>query len=469
MSSGIPAVASFRAVPRQNGRVLSLAQSLATLALFILGALIWVCQPKQAMGAPLVVPVSPPQVLLTAGAGLAILACLLTFQGRMPWVFKSSLSTLLALGGMGCVILGAALHLRGGPAFVDTLLYIDRWALPIFAALTLLLAHLFGASVFALIYGTFAGLAVTVVSIELSRRGFALPVGMLSDGRYSGFLNHPNQYGIAVSCTSPLIVVTLLRRGLHSKVIGLLMIGFYAIALAQSLSKTNFALFPIGLAFTFLLLSTGGIRKFLRATAIVAILSALLLAAAVSAFRVLQDYAPRDAQLLADALIDPKNAATVEDRENVWAEAGMAIRQRPVLGWGPGWSENNISVTHAHNLYLQVWIDAGLCGLSGAVLLTLSALIRLGTAARSMIRAGINPPEFLILQSACAVGAVIALFGNSMSSSLHTGTFVPYAFLVAISLMHPSLLGQPPRIEIAANRPASRRDHQPGLNISSVA
>lgn len=446
-------------LPDPSGsRFYEITRRLFTFYLFCLGALIWVCQPKQQMGAPLVIPLGPPQVLLTMTAAITIVVFLWQGRGRFPVFFQPTISTLFQITGLAMVCLGALLHLQPGPRLIDTLLYLDRWMLPFFAALLFCLASQLRVSYTPLIYGLFVGLIVTVISVEAAHRGgVPLPVGNFTEGRYSGFLNHPNQYGIVLSTTAPFLLVPLLNRRWLVKAFGVFMVGIYLIGLYQNLSKTNFALFPLALVVSFLLVSVGTPRSFIRALGIVSVLCVFMLGVAFAAFRILQDYSPRDAAVIENSLLDPRNASTVEDREDVWAEVQQAIKHRPFSGYGPGWSEDNISVTHAHNLYLQAWLDAGILGVAGACVVTLAALFRLCGVFLEILRSG-KPEPANLLPALASVAMVFSLLGNSMSSSLHTATFVPYAIAVALSLLHPALFETPFTLRpLPRQRPAHRR------------
>jgi|GEM_PF-4551434 len=425
-----------------TGQLMDLLRTLATIGLFALGGLVWVCQPKYAMGTALIIPISPPQIAISLGAALSLLVLLIRGRGRLPNLFRPGFASAVILFSFALVLAGIFVHLRPGPYLLDTLQFLDRWLLPVFATLLLHLALLLRAPVVALVYGFCAGLAFTVLSIEAAKRGVALPVGILSDGRYSGYLNHPNQYGIVISGLAPFLVFLVQDRRWWNRGLAVLLLGVFALGLAQSLSKTNFALFPLSLGMTFLICALGSSRALLRSVGVVAIMSVLLLAAGWVGLQVLRNYSPRDAQIVEDALIDPGNASTVEDRENVWAEARGFIDQSPIFGKGPGWSEDNLMVNHAHNLYLQIWLDAGLAGFIGAWILTFGTVVRLGGVAREVVRAGWPPSERLRLQVAATVGMLISIMGNSMSSSFHTGTFVPFAVLTAISLIHPVWLDE---------------------------
>jgi exopolysaccharide production protein ExoQ len=82
--------------------------------------------------------------------------------------------------------------------------------------------------------------------------------------------------------------------------------------------------------------------------------------------------------------------ATLSGRTNIWRQVFLAIRQRPLLGWGYAayWHGTQgaafqtvvalrFIVFHAHNGFLEIWLETGLAGLAFWVMSYLRAWRRL--------------------------------------------------------------------------------------------
>src|SRR5690606_20814050 len=75
-------------------------------------------------------------------------------------------------------------------------------------------------------------------------------------------------------------------------------------------------------------------------------------------------------------------------RVPIWRDALTAISARPLLGWGEGGLPAAILeahpevmrvrpvAAHAHNMFLNVWVDRGLVGLVGLVVLVVVLALR---------------------------------------------------------------------------------------------
>jgi len=91
---------------------------------------------------------------------------------------------------------------------------------------------------------------------------------------------------------------------------------------------------------------------------------------------------------------------------------------------------------HAHNMFLQHWIDVGVLGIAGVTILSIGVIIRnLEVLSLALSKRQIIDNEFR-LQIAAGMSLFAALIGNSMSSSLHTGTMIPFCIVLAISCLN---------------------------------
>ena len=179
----------------------------------------------------------------------------------------------------------------------------------------------------------------------------------------------------------------------------------------------------------------GNARAFSKTVLVIGGTSVAVAVAAVAGFGALQQFAPREAKVVETAVFDPRGAKSIDERENAWDQAIGVIRESPLLGKGPGWSNDNLMFGHAHNLYLQAWVDAGIPGVTGACILTLAVFLRLGRTALGIVllrRAGAKIGEKDLLQTGAAVGMLIAVLGNSMSASFDTVTFTSFSLMVAL-------------------------------------
>lgn len=408
----------------------------AVLALlFVIGALVWVGRIKQGLKTEPIISVIFLQMLLTVagvGAGLMILV---QNRGGMPRLWRSDLATFLLVAGLVLLVLGGTLHPSLGPLTSQVLLYMDRWMLPGFALLVLHVAQRsFGVRPMIAVYGIFAGALVVALCVEAARAGAPIPVAIAGSGRYGAFLGHPNQYGIVTASTAPLLIVLLLAKKWLPWLLGVAVLGVYVLTIFQSLSKTNIVLLPMGLILALLLASLGNARAFSKTVLTIGGLSVAVALAAVAGFGALQQFAPREAKVVETAVFDPRGAKSIDEREDAWEQAIGVIKESPVLGKGPGWSYDNLMFGHAHNLYLQAWIDAGIPGVAGACILTLGVLLRLARTARGIFllrRSGAPLGEKDLLQTGAATGLLIAIFGNSMSASFDTVTFTSFSLMLA--------------------------------------
>ncbi len=407
-----------------------------TALLFVIGAFVWVGRIKQELKSEPIISVVMLQMLLTGAGTLAGLMILVQNQGRIPALWHRDFATFLTAVGLALLVLGGALHPSIGPLTFQVLLYMDRWLLPVLAILVLHVAQSsFGVRPMIAVYGIFAGAVFVALCVEAARAGAPIPVAIAGSGRYGAFLGHPNQYGIVTASTAPLLICFLLSKKWLLRLLGIAVLGVYVLTLFQSLSKTNIVLLPAGLVLASLIASLGNARAFSKTVLIISGLSVAAALAAVAGFGVLQQFAPREAKVVETAVLDPRGAKSIDEREDAWNQAIGVIEESPLLGKGPGWSYDNLIYTHAHNLYLQAWVDAGIPGISGACILTFGVLLRLGKTARGVFvirRSGAELGEKDVLQTGAAVGMLIAIFGNSMSASFDTVTFTSFSVMVAL-------------------------------------
>lgn len=412
----------------------------AQSALFICGLLCWIGTPKYAKG-QFAFTVSPLQAGIPL-LGLAALALMLLSYGTsLPRVTRPSSASVWLLLGCGLIFLGAAVHLQGGALGQDTIVYLARWSMPFFFLVLLWFLMSLGGSLSSILHGLIAGAAISALGVILSRAGMNLPTGFSGEGRASGFTAHPNQYGIIASGTAPFLVYYLQSTRRWLQALGWVALGLWGLVLFQALSKTNIILFPVALVLTFLATSLNRTGSFLRSLVLIGVISVALAGLAVIGLELVREIAPREAQTFESAFEDPFHAKSVQQREGAWEEVFSYLKLHPILGLGPGWAEDHLMFTHAHNLYVQAYVDAGLTGFIGIILVTIAVLIRTWKALWAIAGIGDDIDDDDRIQVMAVVALIISLLGNSMSSSLSMGTMTVFVVLLGIAFVRP----QPPR------------------------
>lgn len=427
--------------------------------LFVIGALVWVGRIKQELKSEPIISVVFLQMILTAAGAAAAVFIAVEKRGRFPLLWRADFATALLATGLALLIVGGALHPSVGPLTIQVLLFIDRWLMPLLALLVFHVAQRhFGVRPMISVYGIFCGALFVALCVEAARAGAPIPVAIAGSGRYGGFLGHPNQYGIVTASTAPLLICFFLAKKWLPRLLGVAVLGVYVLTIFQSLSKTNIVLLPMGLILASFIAALGDARALTKTVLTIGGLSVAVALAAVAGFGALQQFAPREAKVVESAVLDPRGAKSMDERENAWDQAIGVIEESPVLGKGPGWSYDNLMFGHAHNLYLQAWVDAGIPGVAGACILTFGVLLRLARTALGIFllrRTGAPLGERELLQTGAAVGLLIAIFGNSMSASFDTVTFTSFSLMLAFCFRDWRLY-DPPRAtgEALAERPA---------------
>ena len=410
-------------------------QLAGSLVLCAIGFFAWIFKMKRsATSEDYVLPYSPLQVLYPVLGLLAAASILRTSRARFPKIMVRSPSSLLLIGGSLMIMLGASLHVNRGPYGKDAALFIVRWLLPYCFIAFLFLARKYAVPYRPVVWGCFLGACASALGTELYRHGLRVPISM-SGERYGGFLNHPNQYGILVSSTAPLLAVFIYSRSRLLAVVGVAMIGVYGLCLFQSLSKTNIVLVVVsGLGAAFLISLPS---LWLAARRIIFALAMLAVMAVAGTFgvKVLEEISPREAKTIENAILDPGGTKSLEDREDIWEDALDAIHRQPLLGVGPGRSEDYLMHGHAHNLFLQHWIDAGICGFIGIWLVTAAVFWRAFELFARALRARGPLTEDASIRVLSGLALVMSILGNSMSASLTTAVMTAFVIFVGIAFV----------------------------------
>ncbi|WP_167136700.1 O-antigen ligase family protein [Diaminobutyricimonas sp. TR449] len=133
-----------------------------------------------------------------------------------------------------------------------------------------------------------------------------------------------------------------------------------------------------------------------------------------------------DAQLLALLGKD----STLTNRTGIWETVIGVADDRPWFGWGwvsywTPWVEpfeglvtiNGVTQTHAHNAWLDIWLQLGIVGLVVFALLVLRTLIRAWTAATDRPRLGLTQEGAYDATSVLPLLVVVLLLVQSASES----------------------------------------------------
>ena len=416
-------------------RSLTLAHGALWLALFACGAFAFMFKGRGGSGSEFL-PFSPLQILIPALGTLGIFAMFMSFGSRFPMFFVRSPASKLLLTGIGCICLGAAMHIDGGEYDLESVLFIARWLMPVGFIAFYCFAQMHGLSWRPIALGFAAGAFCSAVAVELYRRGVSLPIDQKTEGRFGGFFSHPNQYGIVTATSATMIAVLLHSPRVFFKLLGTAMIGIYGLCLFQSLSKTNIVLFALNIAASLIVLSLGSPAKLVRALGYSAVLAVLLGFGAVAGFNVMSTMMPREAKLIEDAIFDPRGVKSLDVREDVWADAWQYAAVNPLMGLGPGRAGEMLIKKHAHNLFLQAHLDTGLLGLAGICLIVLAILWRAAQLTREAMRAGAGIGDDEAVRLTSGVAMVIYVIGNLMSDSFGTATIPVFVIFAAFAFVN---------------------------------
>ena len=424
--------------PRNQTVVAALLPAAMTFTLFMFGVLAWVFKLSRSNNQP-ILPFGPLQAGLPLAALTAVMLIVQIWRLYIPPFMIKAWSMRLINMGTVLLLIGTTFHIISNSAYrVDAILYFLRWLLPLCCLLFLFMALHLGGNKDALIYGLLAGCLLSVIAVELDRLG--LPIGVQKSGtRFGALLQHPNQYGIVIASISPFIVYVLHKPGYLPKLIGLAAIPVFSLALFESLSKTNIIVFPLVFAATFIAFSLNDAAKLGRAIVIVTTCGFFFFFVAGIAMQIVQTFSPKDFQLMTQLTTDPTEVKTLLEREDAWGEALDYIRESPWFGKGPRWTEEHLMFQHAHNMFLQHWIEIGIWGITGVIILSIGVIVRnFEVLSLALSKHQVIDNEFR-LQIAAGISLLAALIGNSMSSSLSTGTMVPFCIVLAISCLNPQM------------------------------
>jgi O-antigen ligase len=422
---------------RMQARLLALALN---GLLFLCGLFVWVFKLKgDGTSEGGMLPYSPLQILLPLLGLFSLVWLFVLYHGHFPQIMVRQRSARWLQIGIVLIMCGAALHLRGDGA-KEAAMYLVRWMLPVLFLLFLIVARTHGASPLALFFGVACGAFLTAASVEAYRSlGMNLPVTTPVSGRYAGYLGHANQYGIICSTTAPFILYLFYaeyRRGWVGSLVRLfavLLLPIYLLCLFQNLSKTNIILFFPALLFGSLVLSLKNPRKIIGTMALAAGLAIFVGLTLGLAMNTLQSFSPKAVKVLDNAFSNPAEADTVNSRGEIWATAIQNIKAHPVTGLGPGRALEALGIEHAHNVFLQMYLDAGIAGFCGILCVFWAVFRRTGELIFLELRTRGEIDNDRMLRILSCVAMVTYVFANSMSDSFSSATMPPFIYFAAFA------------------------------------
>lgn len=407
-------------------------------SMFLVGVFAWMFKGRRGGSTEgnELLPFSPLQILIPLLGVLALAVFIMSTRGHFPKIFEPSVASWLFGLGILIICVGAVVHIGNAEYRREAVMYIVRWMMPLAFLMFLTLAQKYEIGWRPLAYGLACGVFMSVVIVEAYRAGVTwLPVDRKTEGRFGGLFSHPNQYGIAAATTS-CVLVCLWKSGVWKlRVLAAIMTPLYLGTLLQSMSKTNIVLFALCVFFCVLVLSLHSVAKTVAAIGISVAAVAIAAVLGYFALELMFQFAPKDAQLISDAIFDPGGVKSMDVREDVWDEAWRYVKSNPWMGYGPGWASDNLEKNHAHNLFLQMEIDTGVIGTFGMILLVLGCLGRALELVGQAFRAPSRMSESFLMRLCSIVSVVIYISGNAMSDSFGTATipsfciFASYAFV----------------------------------------
>lgn len=416
------------------------------LAMFGVGFFSWMFKMRKggATEGNELLPFSPLQILIPLLGVLAVVVFVMSSRGEFPKIFDKSVASMLFILGILVICAGAFIHIGTKAYQKEAVMYVVRWLMPIFFLLFITLAHQHGVGWRPLAYGLALGGFLSVIIVEAYRAGITwLPVDRKTEGRFGGLFSHPNQYGIAASTTSCVIVCLWKSGHAKFKLLAGIMIPIYLGTLFQSGSKTNIVLFGACIFFCFLILSVHSPAKVIVTCGSAVAIAAIAAVLGFFALELLFTVAPRDAQVIHDAIYSPGEVKSMDVREDVWDEAFRYVQQSKWTGYGPGWASDNLMKNHAHNLFLQMQIDTGVTGTCGIVILVFGCLWRLIELFGRAFRAPPHMTESYLMRLCSIVAVIIYIAGNAMSDSFGTATIPSFCIFSAYAFVNSDFQYEP--------------------------
>lgn len=281
-----------------------------------------------------------------------------------------------------------------------------------------------------------------------------------TDRSYATFKN-PNQYGMVLSTTLPLIAAFAVVTTGRVQKWGIAAVFAMLLGLILSGSKTNLLLTGSNLLILSSLIAIvyfQGQRRFL-ALSVVLVLGLCALAAGVWTMSVLN---PRAFELLTAFIDTDRSVPSLNSRQHIWSVSFEVFNSNPIFGEGAGQpiqvEPDGERFSHSHNILIDYARTLGTPGLvaMGVLCGTVVAFAILSILAIVMLRPG--NPGLRCLTIGAALGSINYIAANFTSESFGPSTSIFFWMVLFLFLyMHGLLFGRSrvrPHSETPAGLPA---------------
>lgn len=179
-------------------------------------------------------------------------------------------------------------------------------------------------------------------------------------GRGQGFLLHPNQLGIMLGATIPIVTASL--AGNYGVLRNWFFLALLAVGLVVSGSKTNILITALlgPLAMVIVSFLKPDISQ--RYKSVIWMMVVLLLSGFI-AYLALNELAPKTLQNMMNVMEDPAGYRSMVSRQQIWAGVIKVAGTSPLIGLGAGNTWLYLGSKHAHNVFLEYFFTMGLIGL----------------------------------------------------------------------------------------------------------
>lgn len=260
------------------------------------------------------------------------------------------------------------------------------------------------------------------VPVNYSYTDVAANAGM--PGRVYSWYENPNTFAQVLALLIPLAVALILgSETLRGKLFGAVACALGVVAILMTYSRASW----VGLAVTVVVFLFFWKRKLLPGLLLLALVCLPLLPDAIFN-RIL-------------SIFNTKDSSTVS-RVPLFQAATELIGQRPIQGAGLGTSAVRLAISelntyhgkaafvHAHNLYLQLWLETGILGLASFVAAMLSGI----KAATHAVR-GDDCPRQVKLVTLTAMAAILGTLVSSVADYIWNYPRVMVIFWFVFALM----------------------------------
>lgn len=245
-------------------------------------------------------------------------------------------------------------------------------------------------------------------------------------GRYQGFLEHPNQVGIA--CTFVVILAMTLRINLIQK-LALLAPTIFALFLSGSKFNIALSLFIITAGSSFLITPGRVWIKSLGAALGISVVLALSPLIVRSIIDLLMHINPREANRLSQFIIAPDRSDSATDRLFIWSEGIRGAIQNLPLGVGLNNAPTYLKgLNHAHNLFIHYGLVWGIPGIIFVCTITFFCVQKFISSSKMR---SFERRDYIAFVAAAAAMIVTSLSSDSLSATVLPLMMTTIVFIIA--------------------------------------